>query len=99
MAEAKSKTKVKEHVFEVIIESDEDRYHAYFPSLSGCRTWGHTKEEAYKNIQEALELYLEALIDEGDPILGIGIVENNNDKPIFITKIESWATLNVTKSS
>ena len=39
------------------------------------------------------------IIDEGDPILGIGIVENNNDKPIFITKIESWATLNVTKSS
>jgi len=41
------------HVFEVIIEPDEDRYHAYCPILRGCRTWGHTEAEALvKDIQE-----------------------------------------------
>jgi len=90
MTEAKSNTKVKEYIFEVVIEPDEDRYHAYFPSLNGCRTWGHTEEEAYKNIQEALELYLEALIDEGDPIPGIGIVESINDiKPVIKVREEA----------
>ena len=68
-----------EYVFEVVIEPDEDRYHAYCPSLKGCRTWGRTEEEAYKNIQEAIELYLEALIDEGDPIPGIGVLKNIQD--------------------
>jgi predicted RNase H-like HicB family nuclease len=81
---AKGNAKAQEHIFEAVIEPDEDRYHAYFPSLSGCRTWGHTEEEAYENIQEALELYLEALIEEGDPIPGIGIVESIQDiKPII----------------
>jgi len=89
LAIVKGNTKAKEHVFEVIIEPDENRYHAYFPSLKGCRTWGHTEEEAYKNIQEALELYLEALIEEGDPIPGIGMVKSIQDiKPIIRLKEE-----------
>jgi predicted RNase H-like HicB family nuclease len=71
-------------IFEFIIEPDEDRFHAYCPSLKGCRTCGHTEEEAYENIKEVLELYLEALIDEGDPIPNIGIIENIKDiKPII----------------
>jgi len=87
---AKGDTKAKEYIFEVVIEPDEDRYHTYCPSLKGCRTWGHTEEEAYKNIQEALELYLEALIDEGDPIPGIGIIESINDiKPIIKVREEA----------
>ncbi|HGJ67121.1 TPA: type II toxin-antitoxin system HicB family antitoxin [bacterium] len=86
----KSDANPKEHIFEVVIEPDEDRYHAYCPSLKGCRTWGQTEEEAYKNIKEALELYLEALIDEGDPIQGIGIVKNIKDiKPIIKMKKEA----------
>jgi predicted RNase H-like HicB family nuclease len=73
-----------EHIFEVVIESDEDRYHAYCPLLNGCRTWGRTEEEAIKNIKEVLELYLEALIDDGDPIPNVGLVRNFQDiKPII----------------
>jgi len=80
-----------EYIFEVVIEPDEDRYHAYCSSLKGCRTWGHTEEEAYKNIKEALELYLEALIDEGDPIPGIGVVKNIQDiKPIVKVKEKAF---------
>jgi len=76
-----------EHIFEVVIEPDEDRYHAYCPSLKGCRTWGRTKEEAHRNIKEAIELYLEALIEEGDPIPNIGLVKDPQDiKPIIKVK-------------
>ena len=43
----------------VLEESDEGGYTAYVPSLPGCISEGETKEEALKNIQEAIELYLE----------------------------------------
>ena len=44
----------------VIIEKGEDGYFvAYCPSLKSCWSQGKTEEEALKNIQEAIELYLE----------------------------------------
>ena len=35
-------------------------YTVRVPSLPGCISQGETKEEAIKNIKEAIELYLEA---------------------------------------
>ncbi len=44
----------------VIIEEGEDGYFvARCPSLKGCWSQGKTKEEALRNIKEAIELYLE----------------------------------------
>lgn len=49
----------------VILEpSDEGGYTIYVPSLPGCISEGETIDEATKNIQEAIELYLEPLEDE-----------------------------------
>jgi predicted RNase H-like HicB family nuclease len=45
--------------FKVIIEPDNDGFHAKAPALPGCGTWGRTVEEALANIREAIELYLE----------------------------------------
>ena len=42
--------------------------HAFCPALKGCHSWGHSPEEAPANIREAAELYVEDLIDAGDPI-------------------------------
>ncbi|MFH1739907.1 MAG: type II toxin-antitoxin system HicB family antitoxin [bacterium] len=55
-------------MFQVIVEDDafkdgRQAYHAYCPALKGCRTWGHTYEEALVNIREAIELYVADLID------------------------------------
>ena len=52
--------------FEVVIEEDKfedggEAYHAYCPALPGCRTWGHTYEEAEANVREAVSLYVEDL--------------------------------------
>jgi len=48
----------------VLEESDEGGYTAYVPSLPGCISEGDTKEDALKNIQEAIELYLEPVEDD-----------------------------------
>lgn len=43
----------------VLEEQEEGGYTVYVPSLPGCISQGETKEEALKNIKEAIELYLE----------------------------------------
>ncbi len=44
----------------VIVEPGEDGYFvAHVPSLKSCWSQGRTKEEALKNIREAIDLYLE----------------------------------------
>jgi len=49
----------------VVLEpSEEGGYTAIVPSLPGCISEGDTKEEALKNIREALELYLEPVEDD-----------------------------------
>ena len=51
----------------IILEpSDEGGYTAYIPALPGCISEGETKDEALKNIQEAVELYLEAVEDDNN---------------------------------
>lgn len=49
----------------IILEpSDEGGYTVFVPALPGCISEGDTKEEALKNIREAIELYLEPVEDD-----------------------------------
>jgi len=58
----KKQIKNKVLSFSVIYEADPNGgYVAYVPSLSGCHSQGDNLEEAEKNIQEAIELYVESL--------------------------------------
>jgi len=61
---------VKSYVFPVVIEPDEDVWRAYVPELEskGATTWGHTKEEALKNIQEVAQMVIEELLADGDSL-------------------------------
>ena len=44
----------------VVIEEGEDGFYvASVPALKGCWSQGKTRDEALKNIKEAIELYLE----------------------------------------
>jgi len=46
--------------FKVILErAGEGGYVVYVPSLPGCVSQGETKEEALRNIREAIEVYLD----------------------------------------
>ncbi len=48
----------------VLEPSEEGGYTAIAPSLPGCISEGETKEDALKNIREAIELYLEPVEDD-----------------------------------
>ena len=49
----------------VVLEpSEEGGYTVTVPSLPGCISQGDTKEDALKNIREAIELYLEPVEDD-----------------------------------
>ena len=47
-------------ILNVVIERGEDGYFAaHCPSLKSCWSQGRTRDEALRNIREAIELYLE----------------------------------------
>ena len=55
--------------FTVILEPQEDGgFTVSVPALPGCISEGGNREEALKNIKEAIELYLEVLKEDGKPI-------------------------------
>jgi predicted RNase H-like HicB family nuclease len=55
--------------YTVIIEKGrESGYVVYAPVLKGCVSQGETKEEALRNIKEAIEVYIEALLEDGLPV-------------------------------
>jgi predicted RNase H-like HicB family nuclease len=49
----------------VFAPQDEGGYHVYAPDLPGLHTQGDTLEEATANAQEALDLYVEGLREDG----------------------------------
>ena len=56
--------------YTVILHWD-DEYNGYWvevPALPGCVSHGKTKDEALANIKEAIELHLECLREDGEPI-------------------------------
>ncbi len=66
--------------FTVIIEPDEDQFHAFVPALPGCHSFGATLDEARANIAEALQLHVESMRADGELIP----VEH---EPMFITRL------------
>ncbi len=54
--------------YTVIYEWAGENYSAYVPDLPGCVACGDTVEETEELMKEAIELYIEALRDDGQPI-------------------------------
>lgn len=54
---------------QILIYPDETGgYVAECPSLPGCISQGETLKETIANIKEAIELYIEVLVEDGKPI-------------------------------
>jgi len=71
------------HRFTVIFEKeDEGGYHVFCPTLPGCHTQSETLEEGISNIREAIQLYVDSLVEDGLPI---------PQEDIFIKPIEITA--------
>jgi predicted RNase H-like HicB family nuclease len=55
--------------FRVLLEPNElGGYTVTVPALPGCISEGDTREEALANIREAIELYIESLQADGEPV-------------------------------
>ncbi len=55
--------------YTVILERDPSGLHiAQVPTLRGCVSQGRTKREALRNVKEAIALYIETLIEHGQPV-------------------------------
>ncbi len=65
MESVKTKTKYR---FPYIIEPDEDGFYITCPALKGCSTQGDTREEAIRNIKDAIWLSLKVMQDENEDI-------------------------------
>ncbi|MBI1924520.1 type II toxin-antitoxin system HicB family antitoxin [Candidatus Poribacteria bacterium] len=69
---------MKTYTFKVVLEKDKwpdepDEkavWRAYIPMLEskGAATWGYTKEEAIKNIQDVTQMVIESMIEHHEPI-------------------------------
>jgi len=67
---------MKTYNFKVVLEPDEDfdgnpsGWHVYCPALEklGGSTWGETREEALKNINEVVRMIVEEFVEEGKPL-------------------------------
>lgn len=61
---------MKSYVFRVVLEPDQDVWRAFIPELEakGAATWGNTKEEGLRNIHEAAQMVIEALLEDGEPL-------------------------------
>ena len=71
---------MKVYNYSVVIEPDENGYHAYVPALNGCHSFGQTIDEAKVNITEAIQLHIEAMKEDGEKI-------PEEKEPTFVTKL------------
>lgn len=56
------------HRFLVVIEKSENNFSAYSPDLSGCVATGATREEAERNMREAIEMHVRGFQEDNLPI-------------------------------
>lgn len=61
---------MKTDTFKVVVDPDDERWHAYCPALEeyGAATWGNTQEEAFRHIQEVVWMVIEELTEDHIPI-------------------------------
>lgn len=61
---------VREYRYTILLHPDAEQggYTVTVPALPGCITEGDTLEEAIAMAKEAINLYIESLIDDGEPI-------------------------------
>ena len=52
----------------VVVEKGATSFGAYVPDLPGCVAAGESKDEVLSLIREAIELHLEGLKEDGQPI-------------------------------
>jgi len=81
---------MKTYSFKVVVEPDDDRWHAYCLALEdpGASTWGRTREEALKHIDEVVQLVVDSMSEHGERLPE----ESTDDVQVTV---EPWVTITV----
>ena len=58
------------YAYRVVVEPDEDAWHAWCPALQGygAATWGTTCAEALRHIRKVVALVIAELIEDGETL-------------------------------
>ena len=56
------------HRFLVVIEKADGNYSAYSPDLPGCVATGKTRDQAARNMHEAIDLHVRGLLEDKLPV-------------------------------
>ncbi|CAN5827800.1 type II toxin-antitoxin system HicB family antitoxin [soil metagenome] len=54
--------------YAIVIESAGDNFSGYVPDLPVCIATGDTPDEVADLLREAIDLYLESLVEDGEPL-------------------------------
>ena len=54
--------------FLIVIEKANGNYSAYSPDLPGCVATGKSREQATRNMYEAIEMHIQGLLQDNLPI-------------------------------
>ena len=56
------------HRFLVVIEKANGNFSAYSPDLPGCVATGKTRDDAEKNMYEAIKMHIKGLLEDRKPV-------------------------------
>jgi len=59
---------MKMHRFLIVIEKADRNYSAYSPDLPGCVATGKTRDQAARNMYEAVDLHVRGLLEDKLPV-------------------------------
>lgn len=86
--------------YPVVIHKDVGSdYGVTVPDLPGCFSAGGTLDEALKMAQEAAELHLEGMLEDGEPIPAPSAIESLKDDPKYADGIWALITVDLSKIS
>jgi predicted RNase H-like HicB family nuclease len=56
--------------FRLVVEPDGGRWHACCPALvaAGAATWGYTRQEALRNIQDVVRMIVDIMVEDGEAL-------------------------------
>lgn len=83
--------------YPIVLHRDKDSdYGVTVPDLPGCFSAGSTVDEALTMAQEAIELYMEYLIEEGKAVPQPGTIEDHKSKRDYVGG--TWAVVMIDPS-
>jgi antitoxin HicB len=78
---------MKSYVFQAeLVEEEDGRWSAGVPALPGCATWGKTREEALRNLHDAVGAYLRD-VERAGAAFPRGAARDVTDEPLVAVTI------------